>query len=95
MWLSTSLPNRILLFFFIITTTTVINADRVLLLLDKHNIKETHSLFIKSLEDRGHEISVKLFEDSSVNLIKHGEFFFDHLIIFANSGAGFYPSVSS
>jgi len=47
------------------------------------SIRDTHSLFFRSLKDRGYELSFKLASDASLNLSKYGEFLYDNLMIFA------------
>ena len=58
---------------------------RVLALLDNMAIKETHSIFFKSIIDAGFGITFKLADDPSIVLKKYGEFIFDHLILFSPS----------
>ena len=41
------------------------------------------------LSDRGFELTFKLADDTSLSLIKYGEFLYDHLIIFAPSVESF------
>ncbi|KAL3077130.1 hypothetical protein niasHS_013119 [Heterodera schachtii] len=60
-------------------------ADRVLLLIDNPTIRDSHSVFIKSLEERGHSVVIAMADDPNLSLIKFGEFLYDHLIIFAPS----------
>nr|AAO18670.1 dolichyl-diphosphooligosaccharide--protein glycotransferase [Branchiostoma belcheri tsingtauense] len=60
-------------------------SGRTLVLLDNLAIKESHSVFFKSLADRGFDLTFKTADDSSLALIKYGEFLFEHLIIFAPS----------
>ncbi|KAK3913355.1 Dolichyl-diphosphooligosaccharide--protein glycosyltransferase 48 kDa subunit, partial [Frankliniella fusca] len=56
-----------------------------LVLLDNLAIKETHSIFFKSLQERGHTLTFKSADDASLALTKYGEYIYDHLIIFAPS----------
>ncbi|KAL1494733.1 hypothetical protein ABEB36_010281 [Hypothenemus hampei] len=56
-----------------------------LVLLDNQVIKETHSLFFKSLQDRGYSLVFKIADDASLNLSKYGEYLYENLIIFAPS----------
>jgi len=60
-------------------------ADRMLVLVDTLNTRETHSIFFKSLTERGHKLTFKTADDSNLALIKHGEFVYEHLILFAPS----------
>lgn len=54
-----------------------------LVLVDNFLIKETHSMHFKSLRDRGHTLTFKSAEDSTLTLFKYGELLYDNLIIFA------------
>lgn len=55
---------------------------RVLAILDNTNIKNTHSIFFKSLEGEGYKIDYVQAADS-VDFQKYGEWQYDNLIIFA------------
>ncbi|XP_017764314.1 PREDICTED: dolichyl-diphosphooligosaccharide--protein glycosyltransferase 48 kDa subunit [Eufriesea mexicana] len=54
-----------------------------LVLLDNLAIKETHSIFFKTLQDSGYTLTFKLADDANLQLSKYGEFLYQHLIIFA------------
>lgn len=69
-------------------------ADKVLLLIDDPKIKETHSIFIQSLQDRGHKLSVRMADDTTLQLFRHGELAYEHLVILAPSVEQFGGSVS-
>uniref|UniRef100_A0A1I8PTK8 Dolichyl-diphosphooligosaccharide--protein glycosyltransferase 48 kDa subunit n=1 Tax=Stomoxys calcitrans TaxID=35570 RepID=A0A1I8PTK8_STOCA len=60
------------------------NAD-TLVLLDNLAIRETHSIFFKSLQDRGFKLTYKLADDSGLLLSRYGEYLYKNLIIFAPS----------
>jgi oligosaccharyltransferase complex subunit beta len=68
---------------------------RILLLIDNNNIEKTHSIFLKSLQDRGYTLTAKKADDASLALIKFGEFLYDHVIIFAPSVEEFGGSISA
>lgn len=68
--------------------------DRILVLVDNLAIRETHSMFLKSLEDRGHTLKVQMADDASLTLIQYGEFLYDHLVIFAPSVEEFGGTIS-
>lgn len=70
------------------------SGGKTLVLLDSLNTRDTHSVFFKSLVDRGHTLTFKLADDASLSLIKFGEFVFDHLIIFAPSVEEFGGALS-
>jgi len=55
---------------------------RVLVLLDNLAIKETHSMYFKSLHDQGFGLTFKVADDASIVLKKYGEYLFDHLVLF-------------
>lgn len=56
---------------------------RTLVLLDDLQIKSTHSIFFRSLEEKGH--SLHFFEAASpdLQLSKYGDYLYDNLVIFA------------
>ncbi|XP_044263797.1 dolichyl-diphosphooligosaccharide--protein glycosyltransferase 48 kDa subunit [Tribolium madens] len=54
-----------------------------LVLLDNQVIRETHSIFFKSLQERGYNLSFKIADDASLVLSKYGEYLYENLIIFA------------
>ncbi|XP_015186256.1 PREDICTED: dolichyl-diphosphooligosaccharide--protein glycosyltransferase 48 kDa subunit [Polistes dominula] len=56
-----------------------------LVLLDNLAIKETHSIFFRTLQDGGYSLTFKLADDASLQLSKYGEYLYQHLIIFAPS----------
>ncbi|CAG9771081.1 unnamed protein product [Ceutorhynchus assimilis] len=72
----------ILIFAFIVAAKAQGNT---LVLLDNQVIKETHSIFFKSLQDRGYTLTFKIADDSSLVLSKYGEYLYENLIIFAPS----------
>jgi oligosaccharyltransferase complex subunit beta len=76
------------------SATASVNEQRVLVLVDTLNIRETHSVFFKSLQQRGFTLTIKSADDASLALIKFGEFLYDHLIIFAPSVEEFGGSVN-
>lgn len=66
---------------------------RTLVLVDSWSLRETHSIFFRMLRDRNFELTFKTADDSSLALIKYGEFLYDHLIIFSPSVEEFGGSV--
>lgn len=66
---------------------------RTLVLVDNWAIRETHSIFFKSLRDRGFDLTFKLADDSSLALVKYGEFLYDQLVLFAPSVEEFGGSI--
>ncbi|KAH3817948.1 dolichyl-diphosphooligosaccharide--protein glycosyltransferase 48 kDa subunit-like [Dreissena polymorpha] len=58
---------------------------KTLVLLDNWSLRETHSIFFKSLRDDGYDLTFKSADDSGLSLSKYGEFLYSNLIIFAPS----------
>ncbi|KAK1157236.1 dolichyl-diphosphooligosaccharide--protein glycosyltransferase 48 kDa subunit [Acipenser oxyrinchus oxyrinchus] len=69
-------------------------AGRTLVLLDNVNIKDTHSVFFRSLADRGFDLSFKTADDPGLSLIKYGQFLYEHLIIFSPSVEDFGGNIN-
>ncbi|KAL9970653.1 hypothetical protein ACROYT_G023063 [Oculina patagonica] len=67
---------------------------KTLVLVDNANIKETHSIFFNSLKERGFELVFRSADDSSLSLVKYGEFLYKHLIIFSPSVEEFGGSLN-
>ncbi|OCT71102.1 hypothetical protein XELAEV_18038011mg [Xenopus laevis] len=67
---------------------------RTLVLMENINLRETHSLFFRSLSDRGFDLSFKTADDPSLSLIKYGEFLYDNLIIFSPSVEDFGGNIN-
>ncbi|CAF1124869.1 unnamed protein product [Rotaria sp. Silwood1] len=61
------------------------SSKRLLVLLDNLGIRESHSFYFKQLKDRGFEITFKSSDDSNIQIVKYGEYLYDHIIIFAPS----------
>ncbi|CAF3234890.1 unnamed protein product [Rotaria sp. Silwood2] len=77
------------LFLFASVYASTLNIDgsskRLLVLLDNLGIRESHSFYFKQLKDHGFEITFKSSDDSSLQIVKYGEYLYDHVIIFAPS----------
>lgn len=71
------------------SATSHVSDQKTLVLLDNYLTKETHSLFFKSLKDRGHALSFKLAKDSTLSLFKYGEPLYHNLILFAPNAEEF------
>ena len=57
-------------------------------------VKETHSIYFKTLFSNGFELTFKVADDSGLVLKKYGEFLYDHLIIFAPTVEEFGGAIS-
>ncbi|CAI4222005.1 unnamed protein product [Auanema sp. JU1783] len=71
--------------YLLLAIATVASAGKVLVLVENLGAKDTHSIFLQSLKERGHQVFVRTADDSSLNLQKYGELVYDHLILFAPS----------
>lgn len=72
----------------------VLGNGKTLVLVDNPNIRDTHSIFFRSLADRGFDLSFKTADDSGLSLIKYGQFLYDHLIIFSPSVEDFGGNIN-
>ncbi|CAD1471584.1 unnamed protein product [Heterotrigona itama] len=70
---------------FVVIFGAVNAGGPTLVLLDNLAIKETHSIFFKTLHDSGYTLTFKLADDANLQLSKYGEYLYQHLIIFAPS----------
>ncbi|XP_051895156.1 dolichyl-diphosphooligosaccharide--protein glycosyltransferase 48 kDa subunit [Pristis pectinata] len=86
-----SVPMFLLLFALLSVAN---GAGRMLVLLENINMKETHSIYFRSLADLGFNLTFKISDDPSLSLIKHGEFLYDHLIIFSPSVEDFGGNIN-
>ncbi|MGH0120054.1 UNVERIFIED_CONTAM: hypothetical protein FKN15_064303 [Acipenser sinensis] len=84
-----------LILLLVLATLHGAHADgRTLVLLDNVNIKDTHSVFFRSLADRGFDLSFKTADDPGLSLIKYGQFLYEHLIIFSPSVEDFGGNIN-
>ncbi|XP_029292461.1 dolichyl-diphosphooligosaccharide--protein glycosyltransferase 48 kDa subunit [Cottoperca gobio] len=89
------LDNNILLLLSLASMLHCALADgKTLVLLDNFNIRDTHSIFFRSLADRGFDITFKTADDPSLSLIKYGQFLYDHLVIFSPSVEDFGGNIN-
>ncbi|KAF7649495.1 hypothetical protein LDENG_00140630 [Lucifuga dentata] len=89
------LDNNVLLLLSLASMLHCALADgKTLVLLDNLNIRDTHSIFFRSLADRGFDLTIKTADDPSLSLIKYGQFLYDHLIIFSPSVEDFGGNIN-
>jgi oligosaccharyltransferase complex subunit beta len=67
----------------LVSVASASGGHRVLALLDNLSIKESHSIFFKSLQDLGLEVTFRVADDPTILLKKYGSFLYDHLILFS------------
>jgi len=70
-------------------------SKNTLVLLDNLTTKETHSIFFKSLSERGYKLTFKTADDPSLSLSKYDEYMYQNLIIFSPSVEEFGGSLSA
>ena len=87
---------RLLPFFSVLFVSGLAAADnRVLVLLENLTVKETHSIYFKSLQEAGLELTYKVADDSSLHIKKYGQFLYDHIIVFSPSVEEFGGDLSA
>ncbi|CAF3578571.1 unnamed protein product [Adineta steineri] len=59
------------------------SSKRVLVLLDNLAIRESHSFYFQHLKNRGFELTYRSSDDSTLQIVKYGEYIYDHIILFA------------
>jgi len=69
--------------FYALTQSPLHQTKKTLVLLDDLLIKQTHSIFFKSLQDRGYDLTFSLADNPDLVLMEYGEYLYDYLIIFA------------
>ena len=84
----------LLLVLTFVSVASASGSNKVLVLLDNLNIKESHSIFFKNLQDLGLDVTYRVADDPSIILKKYGSFLYDHLIIFSPTVEEFGGSLS-
>merc|ERR1711976_95312 len=74
-----------LVVFFLAAISAVFAGKRTLVLVDNWSIRETHSIFFRSLRDDGFDLTFKQADDSNLALVKYGEYLYDNLVLFSPS----------
>ncbi|XP_041976854.1 dolichyl-diphosphooligosaccharide--protein glycosyltransferase 48 kDa subunit-like [Aricia agestis] len=87
---------KIAIFLGLIALFANANAGQdTLVLVDNLNVRETHSQFFKSLQERGYNLNFKLADDPNLVLSKYGEYLYKNLIVFAPSVVEFGGNVDT
>jgi len=84
---------KVLVFAALVLQLSTGYASKTLVLLDNWGLRETHSIYFKSLREQGFELTFKTADDANLALVKYGEFLFENLIIFAPSVDEFGGSI--
>ncbi|KAM7311350.1 dolichyl-diphosphooligosaccharide--protein glycosyltransferase 48 kDa subunit [Ixodes scapularis] len=82
------------IFLIFLSLPQVFGGGETLVLLDNLAIKEAHSIFFKSLQDRGFKLTFKSADDPALSLKKYGEYLYKHLILFSPSVEEFGGSIN-
>lgn len=75
-----------ILLLLVVLCTTIkaqVEKNRVLVVSDEASIKHTHSIFFRSLRERGYDIKFVQAEAAAIPLRKYGDQVYDHVILFA------------
>lgn len=72
-------------FFFLVCLVHAKLNKKTLVLYDNLDIRTTHSMFFKSLNDRGYDLTFKSADDAGLELIRYGVHVYDNLIVFSPS----------
>merc|ERR1711970_1573888 len=68
---------------FLCLASVCVADKKVVVLLENLAVKETHSIYFKTLVDAGFDLTYKGADDATLNIKKYGEFLYDHLVVFA------------
>jgi hypothetical protein len=78
-----------------LAATQAAEQRRVLVLLNDPALEQSHSTFLKSLESRGYQVTIKPITDKALQLKSWDDWLFDKLIIFgSNNGELPAPAVT-
>lgn len=98
--------GRFKLLIFIVTlfhvqsklTIAIEDTKNTLVILDKSNniptFKQSHSSFLKLIQDLGHTVDIRSADDSSLKLSKYGDFLYDNILLLCPQVQVFRGSVS-
>jgi len=56
---------------------------KTLVLVDTLATRETHSIFLKTLSDLGHEVTVKSADEPTLQLARYGQYLYENVVLFA------------
>ena len=79
----------------LVTASAGQESNRVLVLLENLTVKETHSIYFKSLVDSGFELTYKVADDSGLQIKKYGQYLYEHIIVFSPSVEEFGGDLSA
>ncbi|TPP66515.1 Dolichyl-diphosphooligosaccharide--protein glycosyltransferase 48 kDa subunit [Fasciola gigantica] len=66
----------------------------VLVLTENVWIKDSHSIFLRQITESGYQLTIRVADDSSLTLMKYGEYLYKHIILLAPSVTEFGGTVS-
>jgi len=87
--------SSLLALMMLVTASAGQESNRVLVLLENLTVKETHSIYFKSLVDSGFELTYKVADDSGLQIKKYGQYLYEHIIVFSPSVEEFGGDLSA
>jgi len=78
----------------LLVAASVRAATKTLVLVDTLATRETHSIFLKDLTERGHQVTVKSADEPSLMLSRYGEHLYDNLVLLCPGVEEFGGSLS-
>lgn len=78
----------------LVSCSVALAGKKTLVLVDNWSLRETHSIFFRTLREKGYDLTFKTADDASLALVKYGEFLYDHLILFSPSVEEFGGSIN-
>ena len=89
------IPSLICVMMLVTAGMAEAEGSRVLVLLENLTVKETHSIYFKSLMDAGFDLTYKVADDSGLQIKKYGQYLYEHIIVFAPSVEEFGGDLSA
>jgi len=83
-----------LLSVLVLAHATGVTNPRTLVLYDDASIRTTHSIFLSSLQERGHKLTFAHVNDEETKLAKYGEYLFENLVVFSPNAEDLPAGVS-
>ncbi|KAI3383652.1 hypothetical protein SNEBB_009240 [Seison nebaliae] len=95
-----SIMGRFLILFICINLNYSLNdtnsdGKRLLVLVDTMTIRETHSIILDGLRDEGFDVHVQTVDDERLQLLRYGEYLYDHILLLAPSVEQFGGDLST
>ncbi|KAF5021957.1 hypothetical protein F66182_5997 [Fusarium sp. NRRL 66182] len=89
-----SLTSLVLFLFAALVSAASTAGNRLLVVLDSAQDKEAYTTFFRDLADRGYDISYESPKSEALNLFRHGEKAYDHLVFLPTKIKGLGPNLT-